>query len=131
MGVSERLRYVQLDAQPSKGDRWTTHVHLDWRGKRVVGASEGPKAQLLRCAARATADALRVAVGAHVSADVQTVEVFDATAAVVALSIHYRNETRRSVGICRVNDDPAEAVAKAVLNGTNRFIQSLTEGASR
>ncbi len=56
--------------------------------------------------------------------EVKTITVLKTTAVIVALSVRHRNETRQLVGLCLTAQHPTRAPALAVLNATNRFLDT-------
>ncbi len=126
-----RASFVRLDFEQLPGNRSRATVELAFQGQQYVGRAEGSGLdQEVRCAAEATADALRNLVGAERSAfevDLQSVIVLEVPAAViVALSARWQNESRILAGFSLTRgDDPPHAAVRAVLNSTNRFLDWL------
>lgn len=127
------VRFVEITLEQIAGGRCRVKVELDRRlnpalRQRYFGTAEdeGSASGGLRCAARATLEALRRVVGASERElsfrDLKTVKVFDEPAVVVAVQAQRRDERRRLVGFCLVEDGAQpRAAALAVLNATNRF----------
>lgn len=80
----------------------------------------------LRCTAAAALKALEKSFqcdeGTFVMLDLKTIESFDGPAVLVAVSARHTNVPQRLVGFCEVKEDPRAAVARATLNGTNRYV---------
>ncbi len=124
-----RAAFVRLDLEPLPGNRSRATVTLAFQGQQYVGRAEG---SWLRCAAEATGDALRHLVGTERCAfevlDLQRLTVLKVPAVVVALSAHWRNESRTLAGFSLTRDDDLpHAAVRAVLNSTNRFLEWLRD----
>jgi hypothetical protein len=95
---------------------------------RYIGRAERPSREtnLLWAGAQAAAEAVARAAGEEPAAvsvqNVARMDVFGADAIVVAVTARVRGETRSLFGVCRVDDEPAEAAALAVLSATNRVL---------
>jgi hypothetical protein len=84
-----------------------------------MGEGTGSKTGKLRCAAQATVDALHALMSDEdrnslALIDLQTVNVFDTTAVIVALSVDWQNDVQRLVGFCLTDKDPIRAASLAV-----------------
>lgn len=125
------VKFVRLDLEQLPGNRCRARVELERQpGQTYVGTADGRRSKTgkLRCTAQAAADALRQAVGADEDAfellELKTVTVLETTAVIVALSVHHQNETWQLVGFCLTAQHPTRAPALAVLNATNRFLDT-------
>jgi hypothetical protein len=127
---SRRIKFAGLELEQLPDGRERAVVNLEWRGQSFTGTHEcdASPEQRLQCAGTATAAGLRSAVGGGAEfevLDMETAAVLGASAVVVALAIRHGAQTRYSVGICLVRDDPAESAVRAVLNGSNRYLSQL------
>ncbi len=126
-----RAVFVHLDLEQFPGNSSRATVTLAFQGQQYVGRAEGSGVdQEVRCAAEATADALRHLVGTERSAfkvlDLQSLAVLEVPAVIVALSARWQDESQTLAGFSLTkSDDPAHAAIRAVLNGTNRFLEWL------
>ena len=131
-----RAAFVRLDLEQLPGNRSRATVELAFQGQQYVGRAEGSGLdQEVRCAAEATADALRHFVGTERSAfeilDLQILTVLKVPAVIVALSARWQNESQTLAGFSLTrSDDPPHAAVRAVLNSTNRFLEWLRTASS-
>ncbi len=129
--VHRRAAFVGLDLEQLPGNHSSATVKLAFQGQQYVGRAEGSGLdQEVRCAAEATAHALRHLVSTERSAfkvlDLQSVVVLETPAVIVALSVRWQNESRTMAGFSLTRgDDPPHAAVRAVLNSTNRFLEWL------
>ncbi len=130
-GRHHRTAFVGLDLEQLPGNRSRVTVKLAFQGQRYVGRAEGSGSdQGVRCAAEATADALRHLVGTERSAfeilDLKKLTVLEVPAVIVALSAGWQNESKTLAGFSLTREDgPPHAAVRAVLNSTNRFLDWL------
>ena len=68
--------------------------------------------------------ALDASMTIEVNLEAKTVTVLETTAVIVALSVQHQNETLQLVGFCLTAQHPTRAPALAVLNATNRFLDT-------
>ena len=120
----------------SLGDKVRARVKLErpsrgfYVGTAELGDNPNPSsvaAEDLKCSARAALDALQKAVATTtpVTLELQDVETFDAfgsQAVMVRLSVTIEHQTRTLMGFCPVGGDAPKAVARAVLDATNRLL---------
>jgi hypothetical protein len=116
------------------GMRSKVSVTLRRSGNQATGFGEGSVAELARhrTVAQATLDALRHLLPTAESADVETASVVRVGARVVAIVVLVfvvppHEELVSGSAIVRRGNE-AEALARAVLDGTNRRLASQTEG---
>ncbi len=128
-----RAVFVHLDLEWLPGNRSRATVTLGFEGQQYVGRAEGSGSdQEVRCAADATADALRHLVGTERSAfkvlDLQSLAVLEVPAVIVALSARWQNESQTLAGVSLTKKDgPPHAAVRAVLSSTNRFLEWLMQ----
>lgn len=126
-----RVRFVDLEIEPVAATNCRAQVALEWLGARHVATAEGTRAGDgdAQCGAEAAVRALADIVAARDAGvellDLEIVPVLGSRAAIVALSVSQAHTTSYAVGFCMVKTDVADAAVRAVLNGTNRFIQQL------
>ena len=127
-----RAAFVRLDLEQLPGNRSRATVTLGFEGQQYVGRAEGSGLDEVRCAAEATADALRHLVGTERSAfkvlDLQSLAVLEVPAVIVALSARWQNESQTLAGVSLTRKDgPPHAAVRAVLSSTNRFLEWLLQ----
>jgi hypothetical protein len=125
-----RASFVQLDLEQLPDDRIRATVTLAFLGQQYVGSADGSGLDQVRCAAKATGDALRHLVGTERSAfeilDLQCFTVLDVPAVIVALSARWQNESKTLAGFSLTSRDGLpHAAVRAVLSGTNRLLEGL------
>ncbi len=131
-----RAAFVRLDLEPLWGNCSRATVTLAFQGQEYVGRAEGSGLDYeVRCAAEATADALRHFVGTERSAfeilDLQILAVLKVPAVIVALSARWQDESQTLAGISLTRKDgPPHAAVRAVLSSTNRFLEWLRTASS-
>jgi hypothetical protein len=125
----ERLKFADFEFERFPNGLCRARVDLQRRGgdDPYSGTFEGSGSATgaLRCSAQASLLALAKAVGSSYSFEllgVKTVNAFDSTIVIVALSVRGERMARQLVGsyVCRDNSERAAAVA--VLSATNRFL---------
>ena len=110
------------------GDRCSARVMLSLSPDiEMVGTAEGEASQhgRLRCAAEATAQAIKSAAPSQLELTVLTVkliETVDAVLVVVSLASPANKEGQRLVGSCLVEEQPDRSAVFAVLGATNRMV---------
>ncbi len=142
-----RPAFVRLDLEPLWGNCSRATVTLAFQGQEYVGRAEGSGLDLeVRCAAEATADALRHLVGIERSAfevlELHSFTVLEVPAVIVALSARWQSESQTLAGFSLTwqresealaglslakSDDPPHAAVRAVLSSTNRFLERLLD----
>ncbi len=126
-----RASFVRLDLEWLPGNRSRATVTLAFQDQQYAGRAEGSGVDHeVRCAAEATADALRHLVGTERSAfevlDLQSLTVLKVPAVIVALSARLQKESKTLAGFSLTkDDDPPHAAVRAVLSSTNRFLEWL------
>ncbi len=130
MAHALRVQFVHLEVEPLPSNRCRYTVEFSHNRKTYAGKAEGAGLEgELRCAALAAGDALGRVAGTDRATfellDLKTVEVFDTSAVIIALSVHYQNETQYLVGFSLAEEEPPQAAVRAVLNSTNRFFDRL------
>ncbi|MDP8959086.1 MAG: hypothetical protein M3N51_07795 [Actinomycetota bacterium] len=130
MGEVERPVIVGVREAPD-GSRTTVTVTLSWRGQSFAGESTGPSAAAtrLRLIGEAAVRALEQALGggpalALEAVAVPTVGSRQVAVAQVVTVVNGGEETM--VGSALVRNDPAEALARAVLDAVNRRAPHLS-----
>jgi hypothetical protein len=133
---SERAEFLNVDMEHLPGERCGITVKLGRElgsilEQTYVGKAEGPWSPMgeLKCTAEAALRALErsfgVEDGTFAVLELKTVESFDCSAVLVAMSVQSKQPEKpsvRLVGFCEVGKDPKVAAAKATLNGTNRYV---------
>ena len=128
-----RASFVRLDLEWRPDNRSRAAVTLAFQGQQYVGRAEGSGVDHeVRCAAEATADALRHMVGTERSAfkvlDLQSLAVLEVPAVIVALSARWQNESQTLAGVSLTRKDgPPHAAVRAVLSSTNRLLEWLMQ----
>jgi hypothetical protein len=126
--TSIRIRFQKLDLRRMPNGRCSAHVTLAWPERApVVGAAEGLGSDVgvLQCVARATARALESAADDRIKLTLQgvtTIKAFDAVIVVVSLESRTSEHQQRLVGSAVAENQPEQAIVRAVLNATNRLI---------
>ncbi len=126
-----RVQFVHLEVESLPSNRCRCSVELGHNGRTYVGTAEGAGLEgELRVAAQAAVDALISVAGTGGATfkllNLTTIEVFGTPAVLIALSVHFQEDWLYLVGFSLAEKDPPQAAAKAVLNGTNRFLERLS-----
>jgi hypothetical protein len=132
----ERLKFVRLTFENLPKHHCRAQVTLERKaGNQFVGTCEhiDSRTGRLRSAAKATVEAIGRAVDAHEDAfellDLKTVNAYESTAVLVAVSVRHSGGEQRMSGFCVVDpENPERAASLAVLNGTNRFLSAVLAG---
>ena len=123
----ERLRFADLRARRTAGNRYTVEVELEWEGARVCGCATGQSSEMadlqiaadavLRAIETFTADAFLFEI-----IGVKTVRAFDANVVIVAVDVKRGGGPRRLLGAVLAETDSARGAVLATLNATNRVL---------
>jgi hypothetical protein len=125
-----RVRLVSVTLQRSVALRCQAEVCLEWEGVEYRGREEGtgPAAIEQRVTAEATLKALELLLGGRLRfrlVGTKEVKAFDDTVAIVAVAARpaHSEEEQHVIGAALADEgDRARAVARAVLNATNRML---------
>lgn len=124
-----RPRVVEADVRRDRGWDAVVRIVLERGDTRVEAEREavGEEAMVLRCAAEATLEALTRLMGApprFALIGAKRMLAFDA-AVLLACVRTLEGPPRKLIGCVPIQDDPVEAVAKAVLHATNRIVEAI------
>ena len=132
-GSIRRIRFDAFSLDVTAGGACRARVQLSWPGGSThEGEQEGVDSSTgrLRCAAEATALALRRAMDGKVDLEllgVKAIKSFDAIVVVVSLASQAEGESQRLVGSCILESNPERGAALAVLNATNRMVGNIID----
>ena len=125
----ERVRLERFEVTQQPDGRCAARVAVAWQpGSDFVATAkrpDSPQAQL-RCAAEATARALEGVTRNKVALKVLAVTAFEGFDTVlVVVSFEALGVVERLVGSCLIKEQPSRAASLAVLNATNRLLDTL------
>jgi hypothetical protein len=126
-----RIRFLDCSVEERAGTRCRARVVFgDAQEHTVTGTAERERAEdgEVWCAAEATVDGLREALGLDAEAlrlqDVVPFAISDSLAVAVAVRAAVEGQNRQLLGLAQAGDDRPRAAALAVLSATNRFFAS-------
>lgn len=127
--TSLRIRFKHADAKQLEDGTWEANVVLAWPESEEFSARVGEPGALsdsLTSSAQAAVDALRQALDNKPEIGLLAVEQLEElNAVVVVLSMADDERVYRLTGSCSVDEKPARAAALAVLDATNRIVESI------
>ena len=127
--ASRRIRFKHADAHQLEDGSWEANVVLAWPESEDYSAKVGePSSQSdsVTSSAQAAVDALKQALGPSAEIGLLAVEELQGiNAVVVVLSMTDNDRVYRLTGSCSIDDVAPRAAALAVLNATNRVVESI------
>lgn len=130
VATSERLVFSGFEFNRYPNGLCRAEVNLERRsGELYHGMTEGSGSETgaLRCAAKASVQALREFVNNRHEIEllgVKAVHAFDETIVIVSVGVRTDGRKKRFVGSYVAGDSAERAAAIAVLNATNRYLDS-------
>lgn len=127
--TSLRIRFKHADARQLKDGTWEANVVLAWPESEDFSARVGEPSALsdsLTSSAQAAVDALRKALDNRAEIGLLAVEqLAELNAVVVVLSMADNERVYRLTGSCSIDEEAPRAAALAVLDATNRIVESM------
>ena len=126
---SRRIRFKHAEAQQLEDGSWEANVVLAWPESGDYSAKVGEPSSVsnsLASSAQAAVDALKKALDNKAEIGLLAVEeVEDLNAVVVVVSMADNERVYRLTGSCSIDDLGPRAAVLAVLNATNRVVESI------
>jgi hypothetical protein len=129
---SRRIRFKHADARQLDDGSWEANVVLAWPESEDYSAKVGEPSSLsdsVTSSAQAAVDALKQALGNDAEIGLLAAEeIQEINAVVVVLSMADNDRVYRLTGSCAIDDMAPRAAVLAVLNATNRIVESIRTG---
>ena len=124
--AQRHVRFALAHLESLEGDRYAAHVELQGASTVYTGRAEGGAGDGggLLGAARATAEALSQLGHPVALQDVALITVLGDPMVVARVTARYEGETRHLIGFSLARDDAMRAAALAVLDATNRNLET-------